>query len=93
MLTSKLAGLLAFSSAGLSCVIEHADEVISLQKYNHLFDRNEKDGTFYLQSKVYRARERLEQEWGVNLEEATGQKPQQAAAEAQHQSKSSQHQE
>lgn len=40
-----------------------------LQKYNHLFERNEKDGTFYLLSKVYRARERLEQEWGVNLEE------------------------
>ena len=57
-----------------------------LQKYNHLFERNEKDGTFYLQSKVYRARERLEQEWGVNLEEATGQRQQQAA-EAQQQSR------
>ena len=57
-----------------------------VQKYNHLFERNEKDGTFYLQSKVYRARERLEQEWGVNLEEATGQKQQQAA-EGQHQSR------
>ncbi len=48
-----------------------------MQKYNHLFERNEKEGTFYLQSKVYRARERLEQEWGVNLEEATQQKQQQ----------------
>jgi import inner membrane translocase subunit TIM16 len=47
------------------------------QKYNHLFERNEKDGTFYLQSKVYRARERLEQEFGVNLEEAVGGKQQQ----------------
>ena len=63
-----------------------------MQKYNHLFERNEKDGTFYLQSKVYRARERLEQEWGVNLEEATGQKQQQAAAEAQQHSRSSQSQ-
>jgi len=45
-----------------------------VQKYNHLFERNEKDGTFYLQSKVYRARERLEQEWDVNLEEAVQQK-------------------
>ena len=79
--------------AGLSRVVRHADEMLSLQKYNHLFERNEKDGTFYLQSKVYRARERLEQEWGVNLEEATGQKQQQAAAEAQQQSKSSQNQE
>jgi import inner membrane translocase subunit TIM16 len=48
-----------------------------VQKYNHLFERNEKEGTFYIQSKVYRARERLEQEWGVNLEEATQQKQQQ----------------
>ncbi len=60
-----------------------------LQKYNYLFERNEKDGTFYLQSKVYRARERLEQEWGVNLEEASGQRQQQAA-EAQQQGRNSQ---
>ncbi|KAK9827742.1 hypothetical protein WJX81_008237 [Elliptochloris bilobata] len=42
-----------------------------LKKYNHLFERNEKDGTFYLQSKVYRARERIEQELGP-LEQAAG---------------------
>ncbi|CAL5228248.1 g11347 [Coccomyxa viridis] len=60
-----------------------------LRKYNYLFERNEKDGTFYLQSKVYRARERLEQEWGVNLEEASGQRQQQAA-EAQQQGRNSQ---
>ncbi len=66
--------------------------MVCLQKYNHLFERNEKDGTFYLQSKVYRARERLEQEWGVNLEEAMGQKQQQAAEELQQQNKSSQRQ-
>lgn len=47
-----------------------------VQRYNHLFERNEKDGTFYLQSKVYRARERLEQEHGMNLEEAAGAKQQ-----------------
>jgi import inner membrane translocase subunit TIM16 len=46
------------------------------QKYNHLFERNEKDGTFYLVSKIYRARERLEQELGVNLEEAVQKKQQ-----------------
>ncbi|KAK9806371.1 hypothetical protein WJX72_011945 [[Myrmecia] bisecta] len=35
-----------------------------LKKYNHLFDVNEKQGSFYLQSKVYRARERIEAEQG-----------------------------
>lgn len=34
-----------------------------MKKYNHLFEANEKNGTFYLQSKVYRARERLEEEF------------------------------
>ena len=34
-----------------------------LKKYNHLFEANEKHGSFYLQSKVYRARERLEAEF------------------------------
>ena len=33
-----------------------------MKKYQHLFDVNEKHGSFYLQSKVYRARERLEEE-------------------------------
>ena len=33
------------------------------KKYDHLFMANEKNGTFYLQSKVFRARERLEQEF------------------------------
>eukprot|EP00192_Tetraselmis_astigmatica_P017681 CAMPEP_0117656006 /NCGR_PEP_ID=MMETSP0804-20121206/4576_1 /TAXON_ID=1074897 /ORGANISM="Tetraselmis astigmatica, Strain CCMP880" /LENGTH=120 /DNA_ID=CAMNT_0005462383 /DNA_START=152 /DNA_END=515 /DNA_ORIENTATION=+ len=32
------------------------------QKYEHLFEVNEKHGTFYLQSKIYRAMERLEAE-------------------------------
>lgn len=34
-----------------------------MKKYEHLFSVNEKQGTFYLQSKVYRARERLEAEY------------------------------
>ncbi len=55
-----------------------------MQKYNHLFENNEKFGTFYLQSKVYRARERLEQEWGVNLEEAQQQKEQPQQQTQQH---------
>lgn len=34
------------------------------QKYEHLFKANDKDkgGSFYIQSKVYRAKERLDQE-------------------------------
>lgn len=33
-----------------------------MKKYQHLFDVNEKHGSFYLQSKVYRAKERLDEE-------------------------------
>ena len=31
-----------------------------VQRYQHLFHANEKNGSFYLQSKVYRAKEVLE---------------------------------
>lgn len=34
-----------------------------MKKYNHLFQQNEKHGSFYLQSKIYRAKERLEDEF------------------------------
>jgi len=37
-----------------------AEEV--LRRYKHLYEVNEKHGSFYLQSKVYRAYERLENE-------------------------------
>lgn len=37
-----------------------------MKKYNHLFGANEKHGSFYLQSKIYRARERLEEEFKDN---------------------------
>lgn len=42
-----------------------------LKKYQHLFDVNDasKKGSFYLQSKVVRARERIEMELGNPLEE------------------------
>lgn len=33
-----------------------------LQRYAHLMQQNEKHGSFYLQSKVFRAKERIEQE-------------------------------
>ncbi|KAJ9526747.1 hypothetical protein QJQ45_017505 [Haematococcus lacustris] len=38
----------------------HFAVMLLLQRYKHLFEVNEKHGSFYLQSKVYRARERLE---------------------------------
>ncbi|MEW5304767.1 MAG: hypothetical protein WDW36_007355 [Sanguina aurantia] len=34
-----------------------------MKRYKHMFEVNEKQGSFYLQSKVYRARERLEEEY------------------------------
>jgi hypothetical protein len=34
-----------------------------VQRYKHLFDVNEKHGSFYLQSKVYRAWEALDEEY------------------------------
>lgn len=34
----------------------------SVQKYEHLYKKNEEAGSFYLQSKVYRAKERIEQD-------------------------------
>lgn len=33
-----------------------------MKRYGHLMQQNEKHGSFYLQSKVYRAKERIEQE-------------------------------
>ncbi len=36
--------------------------MLCLQKYQHLFQVNEAQGSFYLQSKVFRAKERLQQD-------------------------------
>ena len=35
---------------------------LCMQRYQRLMEQNEKHGSFYLQSKVFRARERIEQE-------------------------------
>ncbi|KAG5537305.1 hypothetical protein RHGRI_024676 [Rhododendron griersonianum] len=43
-----------------------------LQKYDHLFEKNAKNGSFYLQSKVHRAKECLEMEYRRAAERATG---------------------
>ncbi|OMO94761.1 Transporter, Pam16 [Corchorus capsularis] len=41
-------------------VAEHSSWEEILQKYNGLFEQNAKNGSFYLQSKVHRAKECLE---------------------------------
>ncbi|XP_058226506.1 mitochondrial import inner membrane translocase subunit PAM16 like 2 [Rhododendron vialii] len=43
-----------------------------LQKYDYLFEKNAKNGSFYLQSKVHRAKECLEMEYRRAAERATG---------------------
>ncbi|KAI8474930.1 MAG: hypothetical protein J3K34DRAFT_406296 [Monoraphidium minutum] len=42
---------------------EHAPWAEVLKRYKHLFDVNQKHGSFYLQSKVYRAWEALDEEY------------------------------
>mmetsp|Transcript_33813 Transcript_33813/g.74976 ORF Transcript_33813/g.74976 Transcript_33813/m.74976 type:complete len:130 (+) Transcript_33813:292-681(+) len=56
-----------------------------VKRYKHLFDVNEKHGSFYLTSKVYRAKERLEQEY-----ESAGQKAPEADGAAAPQQQSQQ---
>jgi len=41
-----------------------------LKKYKHLFEVNEKHGSFYLQSKIYRAKERIEVEIPAEVRES-----------------------
>jgi import inner membrane translocase subunit TIM16 len=43
-----------------------------LKRYNHLFRANDEHGSFYLTSKVFRARERIEEEMGEPLETTSG---------------------
>ena len=38
------------------------DSLACAQRYQHIFDANERAGSFYIQSKAHRAKERLEQE-------------------------------
>uniref|UniRef100_A0A0D6R7A5 Uncharacterized protein n=1 Tax=Araucaria cunninghamii TaxID=56994 RepID=A0A0D6R7A5_ARACU len=49
-------------------VSEHAPWEEVLQKYDSLFERNAKSGSFYLQSKVHRAKECLEASRGTTTE-------------------------
>lgn len=41
-------------------VSDHSSWEEILQKYDTMFERNAKNGSFYIQSKVHRAKERLE---------------------------------
>uniref|UniRef100_A0A5B7A3C0 Putative Transporter, Pam16 n=1 Tax=Davidia involucrata TaxID=16924 RepID=A0A5B7A3C0_DAVIN len=50
-------------------VSEHSSWEDILQKYDNLFEKNAKNGSFYLQSKVHRAKECLE---SVYQEKAQG---------------------
>jgi len=43
-----------------------------LQKYDTLFEKNAKSGSFYLQSKVHRAKECLEMQYRQQAEHTTG---------------------
>eukprot|EP01023_Acetabularia_acetabulum_P030692 TRINITY_DN28895_c0_g1_i1.p5 TRINITY_DN28895_c0_g1~~TRINITY_DN28895_c0_g1_i1.p5 ORF type:complete len:137 (+),score=23.71 TRINITY_DN28895_c0_g1_i1:112-522(+) len=52
----------AFKILGLTSEAKAAE---IMKKYKHLFEVNSKNGSFYLQSKVYRAWERLDQEYGL----------------------------
>ena len=53
-----------------------------MQKHNHLFDANEaaKGGSFYLQSKVVRAKERIDEAIETNEIEVEGYPPPDAEA-------------
>mmetsp|Transcript_20494 Transcript_20494/g.51938 ORF Transcript_20494/g.51938 Transcript_20494/m.51938 type:complete len:137 (-) Transcript_20494:587-997(-) len=77
---SKITSSMSLQEAQLILGVEQAapwGDVV--KRFKHLFDVNEKHGSFYLQSKVYRAKERLEQEY-----EAEGRKtPDETDASAQ----------
>lgn len=49
-----------YSLDAISYRFRHLLTASNLQKYNNLFENNEKNGSFYLQSKVHRAKECLE---------------------------------
>lgn len=66
-------GVQAAAKAAKQLTLREAEMILGLEsgatwadvmkKYEHLMQANEKNGSFYLQSKVYRAKERLEQEF------------------------------
>ncbi|GAV60206.1 Pam16 domain-containing protein [Cephalotus follicularis] len=53
-------------------VTEHSSWEEILKKYNNLFEQNSKNGSFYLQSKVHRAKECLEASYQRNSQGTTG---------------------
>lgn len=63
----------AATKAGKQLTLKEAQMILDIEstasweeimkKYKHLIEANERNGSFYLQSKIYRARERLQQEF------------------------------
>jgi len=47
-----------------------------MEKYQKMFDANEKNGSFYLLSKIYRAQERLKEEFELPPEDSDPDPPQ-----------------
>lgn len=63
---SRVAGGITADEARLILQVEpHASWGEVVKRFNHLFEVNKTHGSFYLQSKVYRAKERLEQDYEV----------------------------
>ncbi|KAG1659054.1 hypothetical protein FOA52_001292 [Chlamydomonas sp. UWO 241] len=60
---SKLKGMSAQEAGLILGVSQDAPWGDVVKRYKHLFDVNEKHGSFYLQSKVYRAHEALRDEY------------------------------
>jgi import inner membrane translocase subunit TIM16 len=54
-----------------SVVLTTTYEFCLLQRYDKLFERNAKSGSFYLQSKVHRAKECLENVYQNNKQDGT----------------------
>lgn len=86
-------GAQAVRTGGKQLTLQEAQQILGLEsgatwqeitkKYDHLFAANEKHGSFYLQSKIFRARERLEQEFKEQGKPMPGAEEQQQAAEQQ----------
>jgi import inner membrane translocase subunit TIM16 len=61
-----------------------------VKRYKHLFEINEKHGSFYLQSKVYRAKESLEDEYKASGRFVPEDEPADSAKQGQGQERSPQ---
>lgn len=83
----KKAGTMAVQEAQMILGVEqNAPWGDVVKRFKHLFDVNEKHGSFYLVSKVYRAKEAMEDEYKrLGLYDEAVEKEQQEAAQQQQQ--------